>query len=104
MKNDYKKFDIITCPVCGMEYLPAEIFVPRAFFGRPHSIDKLSNGKIDSYCGKSMDTRENYICDKCGTALKVSAKFYFRAEVDEKRNFNKDFVTKVFDQIHLKED
>lgn len=104
MKDYNKNFDVITCPICGMEYLPAEIFIPRSFFGRPHSIDKLADGRIDSFCGKSMDTREEYVCDKCGTALKVFAKVYFRAEVDEKKSFNRDFATKISEKMRLKED
>ena len=33
-----KKFSVITCPFCGKEYLPAEIFIPKVFFGNPQII------------------------------------------------------------------
>lgn len=104
MKNYAKKYEVITCPHCGREYLPAEIFVPRAFFGKPYSIDRYSDGKIDCFCGSSMNTYETYTCDNCDTTFKVRAKVFFNVEVDEKTNFNKEFVTKIFDQISMSEE
>lgn len=104
MKNYAKKYEIITCPHCGREYLPAEIFVPKAFFGKPYDIDRYSDGKIDSYCGNTMCTQETYNCDGCGTTFKVRAKVFFNVEVDEKTNFNKEFVSKIFDQISMSEE
>ena len=34
MKQD-KKIELIICPHCGTEYLPAEIYYPKHFFGNP---------------------------------------------------------------------
>ena len=30
-----EKLEKIICPKCGREYLPAEIYYPNFFFGRP---------------------------------------------------------------------
>ena len=38
--RERKKDIVITCPHCGREYLPAEIYVPDAFFGKPSDIEK----------------------------------------------------------------
>ena len=44
-----EKLNIIICPNCGAEYLPAEIFLPDSFLGRPGVVDKDSSGKIIYY-------------------------------------------------------
>ena len=72
-----RKFEIIQCPKCGREYLPAEIFVPQAFFGTPFDIVRDVYGKILDYDGTSVDTVETYTCDKCNTLFQVRAKMTF---------------------------
>lgn len=34
IKQD-KKLELIICPKCGREYLPAEIYYPNEFLGKP---------------------------------------------------------------------
>ena len=53
-------FSKIECPVCGYEYLPAEIFVPRAIFGTPGFIRRDVLGKIEAFSG----TKEDFIKKK----------------------------------------
>ena len=48
-----RKFEIIECPKCGYEYLPAEIFVPKYYFGTPENIERDEHGKIINYEGVS---------------------------------------------------
>jgi len=48
-----RKFEIIECPHCGREYLPAEIFVPHPFFGRPRDIVRDVYGHILDFEGNS---------------------------------------------------
>ena len=72
-----RKFEIIQCPKCGREYLPAEIFVPHAFFGNPFDIVRDVYGKILDYDGTSIDAAETYTCDKCNTLFQVRAKMTF---------------------------
>lgn len=46
-----RKFEIVECPKCGYQYLPAEIFVPKYYFGVPTQIERDEDGKIISYEG-----------------------------------------------------
>lgn len=75
-----RKFEIIECPKCGREYLPAEIFYPKHFFGRPYDIVRDVYGRILDYDGTSVDTCESYTCDKCMTQFNVRAKMTFIVE------------------------
>lgn len=87
------KYEIIECPYCGREYLPAEIFYPTTFFGTPTNLDREYSGKILEYFGKSMDLTEKYVCDGCNKSFKVSAKVNFKSEPDDRNNFDDDYAT-----------
>ena len=63
--------NIIKCPHCQAEYLPAEIFLPNAVLGRPRDIQKDLNGVIVNYLGTSMDLKESYRCDYCDRKFNV---------------------------------
>lgn len=82
---------IITCPNCGAEYLPGEIFLPKVFVGEPTNIDKDANGKIFSFTGTNMNTFESYTCDYCGTLFKVRATINITSRVDVKHDFSKPY-------------
>ena len=90
-----RKFEIIECPHCGYEYLPAEIFVPSAYFGRPEDIERDENGKITEYSGTSVDLFEKYICDKCDTEFRVVSKLQLTTELTFPGSFNDEYVTKI---------
>ena len=90
-----RKFEIIECPTCGYEYLPAEIFVPKYYFGQPKNIERDSNGKLISYEGSSVDLFETYICDKCDTEFRVVSKLQLTAESTFPGSFNEEYVTKL---------
>lgn len=92
---------IIKCPRCGREYLPAEIFYPKYFFGEVSDIIKDQNGEIISYRGESINPIETYICDGCQTALKVTARVNFDVEIDEKNDFYYDATTKPEEKFSL---
>lgn len=100
MKNP--KLETIVCPCCGREYLPAEIYLPNSFLGKPSHIIKKSDGKIDTFAGQSMDLQETYVCDKCLKPFKVTAKVQFRAEYMPSVDFNSDYTTKLTEEkLHL---
>ena len=90
-----RKFEIIECPECGYEYLPAEIFIPNAYFGRPTNIVRNENGKLVSYDGTSVDLFEKYICDKCNFEFRVVSKLQLTTEDVVPERFNEDYVTKL---------
>lgn len=66
-----KQLRIIKCPTCGYEYLPAEIFLPNEFLGKPKNIIKNSDGKIVGYEGIKMNDTETYKCDNCLSSFEV---------------------------------
>lgn len=98
------KLETIRCPKCEMEYLPAEIYMPNEFLGKPKNINRTSDNKIDYFSNKSMNLREKYICDNCGCTFKVSAKITFKSEVDSKDDFSSDYISRLDKKYTLFED
>ena len=90
-----KNLTIIKCPKCGMEYLPAELFVPAAFFGTPDIIKRDTEGHIIDYLGSGLDTKELYTCDSCNTAFNIECSISFNTTVNEEANFQEEYVTPV---------
>lgn len=80
-----RKSDIITitCPSCGRQYLPAEIYIPNEFFGKPNNISRYVDGSIDTFFGKSLDLNEWYVCDSCNQKFNVSAKIRFETSLED---------------------
>ena len=68
-----KQQRIIKCPYCDYEYLPAEIYMPNEFLGKPKNIVKDYAGKIIGFEGNTMNDREIYKCDKCDKTFEVVA-------------------------------
>ena len=98
-----RKFEIIECPHCKYEYLPAEIFIPKYYFGVPHSIVRDSNGKIVSYEGTSVDLLEKYTCDNCNTEFRVVSKLQLTTELTFPGSFNEDYVSKINKSLFTEE-
>ena len=84
----------IKCPNCGAEYLPAEIFYPRYFFGNPSNIEKSATGKINFYDGRNMSLSEEYMCDFCNTTFQARAAMTFIVRKIEEKSFGGDYKTK----------
>lgn len=76
-----KQLRIIRCPNCGCEYLPAEIYYPGEFLGKPLNIMKDDSGKIIGFDNYSMQDTETYECDKCGSKFEVDATTNFSAKL-----------------------
>ena len=72
-----KSYKVISCPVCGREYVPSEIFVPKYFMGTIKDKMLDENGKIELFNGTDMDLEETYICDGCHNHMKIRAKVDF---------------------------
>ena len=92
---DRKKDSLITCPYCGREYLPAEIYVPNQFFGRPVDIDRDPAGKIEVYDGSPVDLEEEYCCEGCGKTFKVSAEIKFKTAMSDFEAFEETYTTPI---------
>ena len=78
-----RKLNVVSCPKCGREYLPAEIFIPKHFFGNPDIIQRNLNGSIENFSGTSLDTDERYVCDNCNTTFNVHCELCFTSCVEE---------------------
>lgn len=99
-----KKGSRIICPVCGRNYLPGEIFIPNYLIGQPKYVERDTYGKILNVDGISPDNQEEYKCDGCGTDLIISCDIKFYTEVDERKNFDTPYTTKLKTGMILKED
>ena len=45
-QNNKKNWNVIKCPHCGYEMIPAEIFYPDSLLGTPKTIVRDALGKI----------------------------------------------------------
>lgn len=103
MKN--RKLQVITCPNCGREYLPAEIFIPSQFIGQPKNIERDFSGAIVDFAGDSMNLSETYTCDGCNTLFRVFSRVSFVSSQDKLGNFDDDYVTTIHqDNLFLDEE
>lgn len=103
--KDRKRANIITCPHCGREYLPVEIFIPNNFFGKPEDIDRTEDGRIEDYNGSAMDLTETYTCDNCGTEFNVETTLKFKVQENIKPVFEEVYSSPLFkSKISLFED
>lgn len=88
-----RRFEVIACPRCGREYLPAEIFYPKSVFGKPFPILRDVYGKILDFEGTSLDLEEEYTCDKCNTNFITKIKVQFVAESATVGNIDEEYVS-----------
>ena len=94
MKLD-EEFQIIKCPCCGWQYMPAELYVPDAFIGTPSKISRDYLGHILYFDGETMCTDETYTCDNCGTTFNVSADVSFKTSCMKQEDYDNEYATKV---------
>lgn len=85
----------LTCPKCGKEYLPAEIFIPSYFIGRVRYIERDERNKIVSIVGDNMDLSETFICDNCSCLFHVNTEVSFTVVEDKVGNFDEEYTTKL---------
>ena len=90
-----KRNELIICPKCHREYLPAEIFIPKYFFGKPIDIIRDVYGEILEFSGSGMDLNESYTCDTCNTTFNVTAKISFQIETDPVGNIDEEYTSKL---------
>lgn len=96
---------IISCPVCGEQYLPSEIFFPDDLIGKPKEIFKDTSGKLDFYTGEDQNYDQYYVCDHCGSKLHIHASVKYDVNVIPD-DFDEEYVSKFNRQskFSLKED
>ena len=89
--------DLITlrCPVCNQEYMPSEIFYPDSVFGKQYDITKDNEGNIKFYLGDDPEYDEEFVCESCGSELNVHLKMSFDVELDENKDIEEVYETKI---------
>ena len=70
----------ITCPECGYEYLPGEIFYPKTFLGQPKNVVRDCYGKILGYEGAAVSCTETFTCESCNSTFNVTACINFTTQ------------------------
>lgn len=100
-----KKLELITCPKCGCEYFPAEIFIPQSIIGTVKNIKRDQNNKIISYEGVPFDNIETFECNVCNCTFKAIARMSYTSEYRDELSFNEDYVTPIVKRkVFMKED
>lgn len=90
-----KDLPLVKCPVCGTQYLPAEIFMPDSVFGKQYDITKTETGEIKFYLGEDPELEEEFVCDSCLTKLKVTMKMSFDVEAFKEIDFDEEYTTEI---------
>lgn len=91
--------NIIECPRCKKEYLPAEIIIPKYLIDEPTKIIRDASGKILDFDGEKASNIDYYVCD-CGCKFKVNSNIKF--EVNECDNSN-EFISGLREKFILTE-
>ena len=93
--NILHKTPVITCPHCGAEYLPGEIYMPGAIIGQPSEVVRDSLGKIIYEDYETPDTEptltEHFICEYCEKPFVIEAIVSYKTKEEAPE---KDFTTK----------
>lgn len=88
-----KQLRVIKCPHCDYEYLPAEIYLPNDFLGKPTNIMRDDYGKIIGYDGIKMNDTETYRCDNCDKMFEVVSTTNFASKIIGQHT--EEYVTKL---------
>ena len=104
MKTNNKNY--ITCPYCGTEYMPCEIFIPNSFINQTRDIEKdHMTGKIMYTPKDALETKEEYKCDRCNSTFKIEAKVSFFTDKLSNVDFNTDYTMNLSkNRLFLKEE
>ena len=84
----------IICPCCGEQFLPAEVYLPDSFLGKPTEIIRNTSGKIDFFFGNNMDLDEEYVCDNCSNKFKIHANVSFETTSVKEKDRPAKHITK----------
>lgn len=86
----------ITCPYCGAEYLPQELYIPSDFLPRFDDLVKDEEGKIVAFYERPMNTHEEYTCDCCGHRFQIDAKVEFNTSPIISHDFGFNYESPLY--------
>lgn len=85
MTNSLKNY--ISCPHCGAQYTPDELFVRGEMLGKSKNVIKDALGKIlyVEYADESDEPNfvTSYICDNCNKSFVVEASMSFKSKKED---------------------
>ena len=85
-ENKNFKWPVITCPHCGHQYVPADIFYPGELIGKPEQVVRDALGKIiyQEYDDEELPGQiEHYICDECGKPFIVEPVITYKVRKED---------------------
>jgi len=97
---DLKKWPVITCPHCGYQYVPADIFMPEELTGRTTQIVRDALGKI-IYQEYDEDEEpcqvEHYCCDECGKPFIIEPVITYKVKKEDEALDFSDLSSSLLD-------
>jgi DNA-directed RNA polymerase subunit RPC12/RpoP len=97
MEQNQKRGPVIKCPHCGYEYVPAEIFMPGDFLGKPTDLIRDPLGKflyIEYEKDNEPSQTESYVCDSCDKPFIVEPVVSYKVKKEvEELDFTEDYVS-----------
>ena len=96
------KTPLITCPHCGAQYLPGEIYMPGDLIGQPTDIVRDALGKIiyEDYEpeSKAPNMTEHYTCIHCDKPFIIEATVTYKTYEEAPENdFSTQYVSLIDD-------
>lgn len=97
MEQTQKKWPVITCPHCGHQYIPSEIFYPGDLVGEAKTVIRDALGKI-IYQEYNAETEpalvEKYFCDNCDKPFIVEPVITYKVKKEsEELDFTEKYVS-----------
>ena len=92
ISEQQKKWPVIRCPHCGLQFTPAEIFMPGDLIGEPDNVIRDALGRIiyQEYDeGNEPAQVGHYVCDECGKPFTVEPIIMYKVKKeDEAKDFS----------------
>jgi DNA-directed RNA polymerase subunit RPC12/RpoP len=91
----------ITCPYCGAEYLPQELYIPSDFLPKYDDLVRDDSGKIVAAYNMPMNLHEEYECVCCGHRFQIDADVKFTVSKIEEHDFKFNYESNLYDNYRL---
>lgn len=96
-QNQKKNWQVIKCPHCGYEHVPAEIFMPGELIGRTKTVIRDALGKIiyvEYYDEEEPIATTKYFCDNCDRPFVVEPVVSYKVSKEvEELDFKEQYIS-----------